>query len=257
MSAVFLLFCLIIAWQSVALAAEGDGTFFRQPPLLDPLRAPLLDTQYHGIPIDSLHIPPMPASIRAIRMTTSVDSSHQYMTVKYSIGRDQIFYPLKMRVEDFYHLRGRQELAKLWRTTLLKPPEDLLRRRRRRQQGVRIDLPVEIRSKTFQTLFGGSKVGLSVTGDITIDGGFRHEKRSEVKTALTQGSDYNFKMEQKQRFGVEGHIGEKVKVRVDQDSERPFDFENTIRLQYQGLRTRSLRPSRQAIFPFLCLLPDL
>ncbi len=176
----------------------------------------------------------MPASIRALRMTTSVDSTHQFVTIKYSIGRDQIFYPLKMRVEDFRRLRGQQELAKLWRTTLLKPPEELLRRRRRRQQGVRIDLPVEIRSKTFQTLFGGSKVGLSVTGDITIDGGFRHEKRSEVKTALTQGSDYNFKMEQKQRFGVEGHIGEKVKVRVDQDSERPFDFENTIRLQYQG-----------------------
>ncbi len=30
------------------------------------------------------------------------------------------------------------------------------------------------------------------------------------------------------------NVGDKVKVSVDQDSERPFDFENTIKLNYDG-----------------------
>ncbi|MDZ7262296.1 MAG: hypothetical protein ONB05_09365, partial [candidate division KSB1 bacterium] len=79
-------------------------------------------------------------------------------------------------------------------------------------------IPVKMKSRAFQQIFGGSTVGLTVTGDITINGGFRHEKRSEVKTALTRGSDYNFKMNQTQRFKVQGRVGEKVTVGVDQDS---------------------------------------
>jgi hypothetical protein len=217
------------------LAAPNDFTL---APLtrrvVDPLRAPILDDGYYGIPVDSLHIPPMPRMIRSLRLQSAVDSVGRVITLTYNLGRSEIFYPLRMPLWDFVELQGQSKLRSLWRQTMLKKPREYLDDRRRRDQGVRIDLPMEIRSRTFQTLFGGSRVGLSVTGDITIDGGFRHEKRSEVKTALTRGSDYNFKMEQKQRFGVEGHIGEKVSVRVDQDSERPFDFENTIRLEYTG-----------------------
>ncbi|MDZ7374429.1 MAG: cell surface protein SprA [candidate division KSB1 bacterium] len=202
--------------------------------IVDPLRAPLFNDTYIGIPVDSSHIYPMPGLIRSLRVQSSVDSLGQVISLTYNLGRTEIFFPLRMPLWDFVDLQGQARLRTLWRQTLLKKPREYLDERRRREQGVRIDLPVEFRSRTFQTLFGGSRVGLSVTGDITIDGGFRHEKRSEVKTALTRGSDYNFKMEQKQRFGVEGHIGEKVSVRVDQDSERPFDFENTIRLDYKG-----------------------
>ena len=73
-----------------------------------------------------------------------------------------------------------------------------------------------------------------MTGQINIRGGFRHEKRSQVKTAINRGSDYNFKMEQQQQFRVKGNIGDKVTVSVDQDSERPFDFDNTVKLDYKG-----------------------
>ncbi len=105
---------------------------------------------------------------------------------------------------------------------------------RRGPGGVSIDIPVPIKSRAFEQIFGGNTVGLNVQGDITIKGGFRNEKRSEVKTAYTRGSDFSFKMQQTQRFTVTGRIGEKVTVNVDQDSERAFDFENNIKLNYTG-----------------------
>ena len=37
-----------------------------------------------------------------------------------------------------------------------------------------------------------------------------------------------------QRFSITGKVGEKVEVKVDQDSERLFDFENSIMLTYTG-----------------------
>jgi len=44
----------------------------------------------------------------------------------------------------------------------------------------------------------------------------------------------SFNMKQTQRFKVEGKIGENVSVFVDQDSERPFEFQNALKVQYRG-----------------------
>jgi cell surface protein SprA len=100
--------------------------------------------------------------------------------------------------------------------------------------GLKLDIPVKIRSKTFQRIFGSGTVGLTVTGDIRIQAGLRREDRSEVKNALTRGSNTNLKMEQQQRFAVKGNIGDKVSINVDQDSERAFDFDNNVSLVYEG-----------------------
>ena len=105
------------------------------------------------------------------------------------------------------------------------------RRRTSGRRGLTIESP-EIRSDAFRRIFGGSTLSLNVTGDITIDGGMRHEKRSQVKTATNRAPNTNFQMKQTQRFKVEGKIGENVSVFVDQDSERPFEFNNAIKLQY-------------------------
>ena len=100
--------------------------------------------------------------------------------------------------------------------------------------GINLEIPVKIKSKTFQKIFGSGKVGLIVTGDIRMQAGLRRENRSEVRDALTRGSSTNFKMQQTQRFSVTGKIGEKVTVNVDQDSERAFEFDNNVKLVYQG-----------------------
>ncbi len=107
--------------------------------------------------------------------------------------------------------------------------------------GINLEIPVKIKSKAFQKIFGSGTVGLVVTGDIRIQAGLRREDRSEVITALTRGATTNFKMEQTQRFSVTGRIGEKVKINVDQDSERAFDFDNNIRLVYDGFDDEIVR----------------
>lgn len=100
--------------------------------------------------------------------------------------------------------------------------------------GINLEIPVRIKSRAFQKIFGSGTVGLVVTGDISIKAGLRREDRSETRDAITRGSNTNFKMEQKQRFSVTGRIGDKVKINVDQDSERAFDFDNNVRLVYEG-----------------------
>ena len=100
--------------------------------------------------------------------------------------------------------------------------------------GLTIQLPTRIKSKTFRRIFGGDRVGLNVTGDVSIDGGFRREKRDQLQSNLANNANYNFRIDRSQRFTIVGQVGNKVSVRVDQDSERLFEFQNAISLVYTG-----------------------
>lgn len=170
---------------------------------------------------------------KAIKRDVRIDSTGSQIYIEENAFDNSFNMPATYSLEAYTKYCLEQNVAVIWQHYKFKTITGQ-RIDKKRTDGIEIAIPVKIRSRAFQTIFGGDQVSLSVTGQINIRGGFRHEKRSEVKTAINRGSDYNFKMEQTQQFRVTGNIGEKVTVSVDQDSERPFDFENTIKLDYKG-----------------------
>ena len=170
---------------------------------------------------------------RSFKRDVKIDSTGQNVTIEESILDIPLYLPARYSLKEYSDYYRKINLGLLWHTYKIKE----ITGERYDQQGgggLEIAIPVRIRSRAFQTIFGGDRVSLSVTGQININGGFRHEKRSQVRDAYSRGSNYNFKMQQTQNFKVQGNVGDKVTVSVDQDSERPFDFENTVKLNYQG-----------------------
>ncbi len=101
-------------------------------------------------------------------------------------------------------------------------------------EGLAIDLPYRIKSRTFRRLFGGDNVGVRVQGNININGSLRRQKFDELQTITQKNTSTNFRIDMVQQFTITGKIGQKVEVKVDQDSERMFDFENSLKLTYTG-----------------------
>jgi len=170
---------------------------------------------------------------KAIKRDVKIDSSGKSVSLKETAFNTLFHLPANYSLKEYTQYCLHQNKAIVWQTFKIKEITGE-RAKKRGSGGIEIAIPVKIKSRAFQTIFGGDQVSLTVTGQINIRGGFRHEKRSQVKTAINRGSDYNFKMEQQQQFRVKGNIGDKVTVSVDQDSERPFDFENTVKLDYKG-----------------------
>ena len=105
----------------------------------------------------------------------------------------------------------------------------------RASEALTIEVPFKIKSKTFNKIFGGDRVRLRISGNITINGGFRREGTSQIQTVTGQNTaQYNFHIDQTQRFKITGEVGDKVSVDVDQNSESTFDFENSLKLTYTG-----------------------
>lgn len=90
---------------------------------------------------------------------------------------------------------------------------------------VNIEIPIK-----FTTM------NINVTGSRSISFSGRSEWEDNVMNTATfkQSKFPTLQMQQKSRFKVTGSIGSKIKVEVDQDSQRDVDLANTIKLRYQG-----------------------
>ena len=222
--------------STVCLAQEAKPYIGIHIPAAQDPRVPIEEgDRFLGLHMDGSRSPVLQSKVRGIKREGKIDSTGQNINFTETLNSVDFRVPTYLTLADYKDLRRRQDIDKMWMQKIV----GLLGEkggygRRGGGGGLRIDIPVEIKSKAFQKIFGSGTVGLDVSGDITINGGFRNENRSEVKTAYNRGSDNTFKMEQTQRFKVQGHIGEKVTIAVDQDSERAFDFENNIRLKYEG-----------------------
>ncbi len=219
-----------------ATAQEDARAFvgFSTPLPYNPL-VPISDEEtFLGIHMNGMRSPLLKRKLSSFKREVKIDSTGKNINFYETLNGMDFRVPAYLTLNDYRRARRQVNLQTMWQRSAVSRIGERSQYERRGGGGLRIDIPVEIKNKAFQKIFGGGTVGLDVTGDITIRGGFRNEKRSEVKTALTRGSDNNFKMEQTQRFRVQGHVGDKVTIGVDQDSERAFDFENNIQLKYEG-----------------------
>ncbi|HEX9934338.1 MAG TPA: hypothetical protein VGB38_04000, partial [bacterium] len=163
---------------------------------------------------------------------TAFDSSTQAVVISHQAFGWDVAVPQRLTLQDYLNQNYRIDSERQWKAAVLKNLETGA------QQvgggrGISIQTP-KIKSKTFKRITGGETLSLNVTGDITIDGSMRNEKRSQKNLTFDRAPNTNFQMKQTQRFQVEGKIGKAISVRVDQDSERDFDFEKAVKLEFAG-----------------------
>lgn len=80
----------------------------------------------------------------------------------------------------------------------------------------------------------GQRVALRIRGMISITGKYNQQNNSIMATGNMENKQKNFLMDQTQQFTIEGTIGDRITISVDEDSERDFEFENAIKIDYKG-----------------------
>lgn len=213
--------------------ANGPNSFASYLKFRNPIIRTLIPRSYGGLQLALRYTPYFRNKIPGLQTVYEIPPDRSSVTIEHRLMGKPVLTPVILPFDEYLSLRyslEKETQRKQFFVQALEQRSDLSRR----GGGIGFDIPIPIKSQAFQRIFGGNTVGLKVVGNVTIDGGLRHEKRSQVKTAINRQSDYNFRMKQTQRFTVKGNIGQKVNVYVDQDSERPFEFENAIRLEYKG-----------------------
>ena len=81
---------------------------------------------------------------------------------------------------------------------------------------------------------GFTNVAINLSGQIEIKGELEFLD-SEGSTLSNQDNEsWNLDIEQKQKFDLEGKVGDRLTVSANQNSDSSFDFENSLLLEYKG-----------------------
>ncbi|MCK4824683.1 hypothetical protein KA005_53520, partial [bacterium] len=138
-----------------------------------------------------------------------------------TINGIEVYAPRAISIEEF--MFGLQWTE--WRKSLRIAHKEF------KERGVKFEIPMEL-PPGLRTFIGTGGAGLGVSGlyKVTMAG------RSQWKnTENYYGSKWpQLQMEQESRFTITGNIGSKIEVRVDQDSHRQTELENTINIKYTG-----------------------
>ena len=80
----------------------------------------------------------------------------------------------------------------------------------------------------------GTNLALNIDGNISISGQLIFEDKDLVNLNSNDSKSWDLDINQTQKFNIEGKVGEKLKVKVKQDSEADFDWQNNMVITYEG-----------------------
>ena len=168
----------------------------------------------------------------AYKRRVHLDSTASFISVSEGIDNTQFQLPAVVDIDTYIRLRTAFDTRELWKKNTLNA---LTGQVQKSSGAIELDIPFRIKSKAFTRIFGSDRIGLRVTGNISFDLSGRTEKRSgSAISALENQNTFSPRFRQTQQFTVEGKIGDKVTVSVEQNSEATVDIDNTLKLRYDG-----------------------
>ena len=75
---------------------------------------------------------------------------------------------------------------------------------------------------------GETNVELNINGNISVQGALVFEEKDLITTNLRESKTWDLEIEKTQRFNIDGNIGDRFFVKIKQDSEADFTWENDL-----------------------------
>jgi len=89
-------------------------------------------------------------------------------------------------------------------------------------------------SPSFDRIFGGSEISIVPTGYVNLDFGAIFRRIDNPTLPIRQQQNGGFNFDQQIQMAVNGSLGEKVNIGANFDSNNSFDFQNQLKLEYDG-----------------------
>ena len=93
---------------------------------------------------------------------------------------------------------------------------------------------IHIPGKVFETIFGNNTVDIRPQGSAEIDFGIISNRRDDPMLSTRQRRQTNFDFNEKIQMNVIAKIGDKIEFKINYNTEATFDFENKLKLKYEG-----------------------
>ena len=96
-------------------------------------------------------------------------------------------------------------------------------------------VPKIVMSPTMDRIFGGNVIDIKPNGNVMLDFGGQFQRVDNPATPVYLQRMGQFIFNQTIQMNVQGKIGEKLKLGINWDTKATFDFENSVKIDYNGL----------------------
>jgi len=145
----------------------------------------------------------------------------------YKIGNYSFAIPKSIRFNDYINSKFNQDNQDYWRekTSTLDSYIDL---------DINNPLGFNVESQAFDKIFGGNVVDVRPQGSSELIFSLKFNKLENPALPIEQQRNTTFDFEEKIQMSVIGNIGDKLRITTNYNTESTFDFENNIKLEYNG-----------------------
>ncbi|MEJ2050886.1 MAG: hypothetical protein P8Y60_13810, partial [Calditrichota bacterium] len=162
--------------------------------------------------------------IRGFRRVEESDSTGSYLVISSQYHNTVVGIPIRISFDRYTQMRLAMEQKKLLKETVTKPPQTGQNPSGQNAPGYEL----------LGTDIAGQRVALRVAGNVNINARASREDQNLIATNFQSQPQTNIIFNQKQNFNIQGSIGDRINVLVDYNSERDFQFENDVKLNYTG-----------------------
>jgi len=101
-------------------------------------------------------------------------------------------------------------------------------------EGERLIPKIYIGGEAFDRIFGSNTIDIRPQGSAEVSFGILSTKRDDPALDVRQRKTTNFDFDMKIQMNVVAKIGDKIEFKANYNTESSFDFENTLKLKYEG-----------------------
>jgi len=181
---------------------------------------------------------PFLLSRNKLKREVELDSTGKWISIKESIDGYNFRPAIRLPLETFQQLSLEHALKKNFKSLIDQETKyqegDALEEVMGKITKLKVVIP-GAENSFFSTLFGPPTVSLQITGNVDINASYSIEDTqnpSLIATNTNVRQDPNF--DQQVRMNLTGTIGDKLSILADWDTERPFEYENQLKIQYTG-----------------------
>ena len=141
------------------------------------------------------------------------------------IGDFQYRTPTEMDFDEFQNYELEKDVAGYWneRTQTAGTAE-----------GERLIPKIYVGGEAFDRIFGSNTIDIRPQGSAEVSFGILSTKRDDPALDVRQRKTTNFDFDMKIQMNVVAKIGDKIEFKANYNTESSFDFENTLKLKYEG-----------------------
>ena len=101
-------------------------------------------------------------------------------------------------------------------------------------EGSRLIPKIYVGGEAFDRIFGSNTIDIRPQGSAEVSFGILSTKRDDPALDVRQRKTTNFDFDMKIQMNVVAKIGDKIEFKANYNTESSFDFENTLKLKYEG-----------------------